>query len=118
NSMLKAVEFSNSSATFVVKRENRDTDEIGCESHRNDFCGEKQRVRHINDRIDGEEDGQQTYRETASRRDAQPGASSGSNRSRACDRDCKHDGIDNSVKNVGGVVHELKRFLQTGADLA
>ena len=83
-------------------------DRIGRQSHGDDFCGEKQRTGYVDDRVDGEEDSQQRDDETASGSESQPRARSGAYRRCAHDRDGKHHGIDDSIKNVGGIVHELE----------
>src|SRR5256885_1294447 len=59
-----------------------------------------------------------TEKFAACRRDPQPDWSTRPDRGRTKDRDREHHKVNDPVENVGRVIDELKRFLNSGADLA
>src|SRR4030095_2140990 len=104
-------------APSLAEEKNCCTDSIGNQSHGDDFGGKNQWTRDVDDRVDGEEDGQQRDDEAANGRESQPQARSGEYRGCAHDRDSKHYGVDDSIKNVGGIIYELESFLHSRTDL-
>ena len=59
---------------MLAKAKNCCTDRIGDQSYGDDFCGKNQWTRDVDNRVDGEEDGQQRDNEAANGRESQPEA--------------------------------------------
>ncbi len=73
---------------------------------------------HVDNRIDGEKNRGQRDNSAADRCNAQPDRGARTNRTHAKDRYCEHREVNNTVENIRGVIDELKRFLDSGTDLA
>ena len=99
-------------------QKNREADRIRNHRHANDFGRKNQPTWHIDDWIDGEEDRQQGHSKAAERGDSQPKSCTLSHSARARNRYGEQNKINDSVENVGGVVHELKCLLDSRSDLA
>ena len=96
---------------------NTDADRIRDCGYGNNLHGETQRARNVNDRIHCKKNREQRDTGATNRGDSQPDRRTGPNRAGAKDRNREHHEVNDPVKNIGGVVHQLKRFLNTGADL-
>ena len=104
--------------TSLAEKINGDADRVRDSGHRDDFYRETERAWNVDDRINREKNRGQRNERAANRRNPQPDWSTRPDRGRAKDRDREHHKVNDPVENVGGVVHQLKRFLNSGADLA
>src|SRR5437773_12329275 len=116
---LQKVALSSRSTTTasLADQKNRKADHIRNYRHADDFGRENQPTRDIDDWIDSEEDRQEGDNEAADRGDSQPKTCILSNSARAGNRDSEQNEINDSIENVGCVVHELKRLLESSSDL-
>src|SRR5436190_1565246 len=105
-------------SSCLADQKNRKADHIRNYCHADDFGRENQPTRNIDDWIDSEEDRQQGDNEAADRGDSQPKSCILSHSARAGNRDSEQNEINDSIENVGGIVHELKCLLDPSADLA
>src|SRR5436305_2707822 len=103
---------------LLPEKEDRHSNRVRDRGDGNDFYRETQRAWHVDYRINGEKNRGQRHYSAADGCYAQPDRSAGTNRARAKDRYCKHREVNDSVENIRGVIDELKRFLNSGADLA
>src|SRR5882762_7978873 len=103
---------------LLPEKEDRYANRIRNRGDGNDFYRETQRAWHVDDRIDGEKNCGHRDSGATDCRNAQPDRSAGTNRACAKDRYREHYEIDDAVENIRGVIDELKRFLNPGADLA
>ena len=109
---------NNSGTSSLGERKDCHADRIGDNSHANNLCRKNQPTRHIDYRIHGEENRKQGHAESASRGNLQPKWRARTNGARACNRNGEEDELDDPIENICGIVHELKCFLDSGADLA
>lgn len=105
-------------ATVAPDKVNAGADRICDGGYGNNFYGETQRAWYIDNRVDREKERGQGNNRAGDRRDTQPHRRAGTNRAGAKDRNYEHHEVNDAVKNIGGVVDQLKRFLDSGPDLA
>src|SRR6185295_1846336 len=98
--------------------EDRDPDRVRDNCHGGDFGAKQQWVRYVNDRVDSVKDCQKRYDGAGNARDAQPNACISPYRSRPEKRNGKESEINDSVKDIGSVIYQLKCFLNSSTDLA
>src|SRR6266567_1184427 len=86
--------------------------------YKNNLRCEAERAWNVDDRIDRKENRRQCDDSATNGRNPQPDRGAGTNCARTKDRDYEHHEVDNAVKNIRGIIDELKCFLDAGADLA
>src|SRR6266705_6945738 len=92
---------------------NRDAYRVRDNSNGRDFCSENQRARHVDDWINREENRAERNSRATDGSEAQPGRfTANSHGAEYWQRE--HREVNDAVKDVGGVVDELKRFLDAG----